>query len=486
MNRLIWHYVSAFVILTLYGGQVCPFIESLTLFQWGVSVFFVLAISFGCQWLYLMNRSLDLDAEIGIGRSYFHTLFIFMGSAVLLGIYNTLMHEFPITSSLKLKFGWLMVGMFISLDLMLNRRLNIMKYLFKEGRQLEIHQSYVSFTSKFLWVAISVTVTVLGVIFLVIVKDLDWIMHAEYGPMEVSISILKEFIFIFGVITGYIVLVMSSYSKNMRHYLDCQNNALDDVVDGNLNAVVPVSSQDEFGWMAQQTNKMIVSLKAQTESLQLTQDASILSLASLAETRDNETGGHIMRTQRYVKSLALVLKDHPSYSVELTDRNIELIYKSAPLHDMGKVGIPDHILLKPGRLTEDEFKVMKRHPNYGKKALQTATRALGANSFMKYAEEIAFTHHEKWDGTGYPRKLKGDEIPLSGRLMAVADVYDALISKRVYKGAMSHDEAKNIIVGDRGTHFDPDIVDAFLSAEEEFIQIAKEFSDKKYKLGTDK
>jgi response regulator RpfG family c-di-GMP phosphodiesterase len=263
-------------------------------------------------------------------------------------------------------------------------------------------------------------------------------------------------------------------------YLHYQNNALSEVTEGNFDAYVPVSSSDEFGIMAKYTNIMIESLKERTELLQQTQDVAILSLASLAETRDNETGAHIMRTQRYVYVLANYLKNDSDYEEALTEENIQLIYKSAPLHDIGKVGIPDNILLKPGRLTDEEFKIMKRHPNYGRKALNSAGKILGKNSFLKFAEEIAFTHHEKWDGSGYPRSLKGAEIPVSGRLMAVADVYDALISKRVYKDAFSHEKAKAIILESSGTHFDPKVVDAFINCESDFVKIAEDFSDEKY------
>ena len=156
----------------------------------------------------------------------------------------------------------------------------------------------------------------------------------------------------------------------------------------------------------------------------------------------------------------------------------DLLFKSAPLHDIGKVGIPDNILLKPGKLSDDEFAIMKTHANLGSESLEVAENELGSSSFLRYAREIAISHHERWDGTGYPCKLQGEQIPLSGRLMAVADVYDALISKRVYKPAFSHEEAKKIIVEGRGTHFDPRIVDVFLASETRFQEIAGEFEDR--------
>jgi putative two-component system response regulator len=220
-----------------------------------------------------------------------------------------------------------------------------------------------------------------------------------------------------------------------------------------------------------------VLVKERTAELELTQEVTIESMATLAEYRDPETGGHIKRTQRYVKALAERLMDNPKFSDVLNNKTIEMLYKSAPLHDIGKVGVQDSILLKPGKLTDEEFDEMKKHTTFGKDAIHAAGERLGPESFLKYAEEIAYTHQEKWDGSGYPQGLKGEEIPLSGRLMAVADVYDALISKRVYKPPFPHKKAVAIIEEGKGQHFDPDMTDAFLDLEEEFRQIAIEFAD---------
>jgi putative two-component system response regulator len=215
-----------------------------------------------------------------------------------------------------------------------------------------------------------------------------------------------------------------------------------------------------------------------TQEIQAIQDVTIQVMASLAETRDNETGNHIRRTQNYVKALAEHLKDHPRFRHFLSDSIIQQLYKSAPLHDIGKVGIPDHILLKPSRLTPEEFEMMKTHTTLGRDAIIQAEKALGMTvDFLQLAKEIAYSHQEKWDGSGYPEGLSGDEIPISARLMALADVYDALISRRVYKEPMSHEEAVAILQAGRGSHFDPDIVDAFLDIQAEFQAIAQRFVD---------
>ncbi|MEB3226096.1 MAG: two-component system response regulator [Synechococcus sp.] len=215
-----------------------------------------------------------------------------------------------------------------------------------------------------------------------------------------------------------------------------------------------------------------------TQEVIAIQDVTIQVMASLAETRDNETGNHIRRTQNYVRVLAQQLQQYERFKGFLTDHTIDMLYKSAPLHDIGKVGIPDAILLKPGRLTPEEFEIMKTHTTLGRDAIIQAEKKLGMEvEFLKLAKEIAYSHQEKWDGTGYPEGLSGDDIPISARLMAIADVYDALISRRVYKEPMSHEQAVGIIQAGRGQHFDPDMVDAFMIIQAKFQAIAAEFSD---------
>jgi cyclic di-GMP phosphodiesterase len=221
-----------------------------------------------------------------------------------------------------------------------------------------------------------------------------------------------------------------------------------------------------------------------TRELVATQDATILSMATLAETRDPETGHHLRRTQGYVRALAQQLCEHPRFRHELDAHAIELLFKSAPLHDIGKVGVPDRILLKPARLTPEEYEEMKRHTIYGYEAIVATEKLLAeaggfpaATSFLRYAREIARSHHEKWDGSGYPDGLRGDDIPLSARLMALADVYDAVTSKRVYKPAHTHAETAAEILQGRGSHFDADVVDAFVARGDEFQAIARSYAD---------
>ena len=206
-------------------------------------------------------------------------------------------------------------------------------------------------------------------------------------------------------------------------------------------------------------------------------DITIQTLASLAETRDAHTGNHVRRTQHYVRALAMQLREHPRFSHYLTDRTIDLLFKSAPLHDIGKVGIPDGILLKPGRLTAQEYEIMKTHARLGRDAIANAERHLGFRAdFLEIAKEITYGHHERWDGTGYPEGLAGDQIPISARLMAVADVYDALAHHRVYRNSVPPERAMEMIAEERGTHFDPDVVDAAVALGGTFRDIALQFA----------
>jgi putative two-component system response regulator len=208
-------------------------------------------------------------------------------------------------------------------------------------------------------------------------------------------------------------------------------------------------------------------LMAQKQELISAQSVTINAFCALAEARDNETGNHIRRTQGYVRALAERLRQHPRFADQLDDERIELLYRSAPLHDVGKVAIPDAILLKPGKLTPEEWRVMKTHCQQGFNAIQSAAQGLdGSADFLRFAREIALCHHERYDGEGYPAGLAGDAIPLSARLMTVADVYDALISRRCYKPAYPHAQAIEMMAAERGRQFDPDVLDALLSADD--------------------
>ena len=199
--------------------------------------------------------------------------------------------------------------------------------------------------------------------------------------------------------------------------------------------------------------------------------ATILGLAKLAEYRDTDTGNHLERIREFTRVIATELAKNPKYSSYITEEYIEDLYLSAVLHDIGKVGIPDAILLKPGELTREEFEAIKLHTVYGGDILKMVESKVKGQSFITLGKEIAYSHHEKWDGTGYPKGLRGEEIPLSTRIVTLADVYDALTSRRSYKHAFSHEQTVNMILEGKGRHFDPDVVAAFMAQERTFQNI---------------
>ena len=479
-QRRLLHYLIAFSILIVYGEQVCPFLESLTLLELALPILGILIIQLIILAFALDHPPQKIPYKKQSKRVFQFEISMFVLGGVAVTLFNTVYYGFPLESGAKLLLAMSQLGFFIAIDLSLFKEWKLSQCLEKTGEMIEPDEHFFSQPKKLvLFTSICAFLTI-GVIFLVINKDLDWFIHVGKGvPLEsAQRSILAELGFVVGVILLYIINLVVGYSRNFSFFLSKETSVLKSATDGDFETQVPVVTNDEFGVMAKHTNLMVRGLKRQTEELQMTRDATILSLASLAETRDNETGNHILRTQRYVKVLAENLREQPEFSTYLNQATIDLLYKSAPLHDIGKVGIPDNILLKPGKLTDEEFKIMKRHPHLGSESLRGAEESLGSNSFLKLAREIALTHHEKWDGTGYPQGLKGNDIPLSGRLMAVADVYDALISKRVYKPAFTHEKAKEIILEWENINFDSRIVNVFLQEEKQFIQIAAELSDK--------
>jgi len=235
---------------------------------------------------------------------------------------------------------------------------------------------------------------------------------------------------------------------------------------------------DDFVGKPFDPSELIARVRTGERILSLeTRDVAIFAMAKLAESRDPETGAHLERVRSYCRVLAKDLASTPKFQSEVDGEFIKLIYLTSPLHDIGKVGIPDSVLLKPGRLSDREFEIMKMHAMLGAQTLDAALQAFPGVKFLQMAREIAATHHERWDGSGYPRGLIGRAIPLSGRIMALADVYDALSSKRVYKDAFTHEIARSMIVKDAGTHFDPDVVEAFVRTEQQFVDIRAQYTE---------
>jgi len=217
---------------------------------------------------------------------------------------------------------------------------------------------------------------------------------------------------------------------------------------------------------------LVEMVKERTNDINALQNAIILWAAEMVEFRDEETGQHVERVQKYIEVLLGAMGKKEIYKPEMESWDIEAFLKSAALHDVGKIKIPDEILLKQGKLADDEFTIMKRHTLYGKMLLESLQDKVPNETFLDYAKILAYMHHEKWNGTGYPESLKGQEIPLQARMMALADVYDALVSERPYKKAFTHDEAMQIIAESRGIQFDPDLADLFLGLSAEISKIS--------------
>ncbi len=477
------HYLAALAVLGIYGSQVCPFLETLSPLQLAgpIAVALVgqmlLRIPLGKAWV------ATAPDELRASRALTLELFLFFAAGIAVSAFNRYVYDFPWESGIKVVSGFFTIGFFVAVDVALAEEHALAKRYRETGASLSAAERRFPVSRKIaIFAAVSALLSTF-VFFLVVNKDLDWLSRVgeDVSFHDAQRSILGEFAFIATVILAYTLTVIASYARNLRYFFDTETEVLRRTNEGDLSGAVPVSTQDEFGVMAHHTNLMVEAIRARTEEVQRTQDVTILSMATLAETRDNETGAHILRTQRYVRALAERMAQDPKFAPDLDTRAIDLLYKSAPLHDIGKVGIPDAILLKPGKLDDDEFDIMKTHAALGGEAIRVAEKEMGeGTSFLAYAREIAETHHEKWDGSGYPNRLAGEAIPLSGRLMAVADVYDALISKRVYKPAFPHEKARDIIVEGRGTHFDPAVVDAFLAVEDRFKDIAADFNDEAY------
>lgn len=265
-------------------------------------------------------------------------------------------------------------------------------------------------------------------------------------------------------------------ASNFGHYIYIlmltTHDRSQDVLEG-LNA-----GADDFVTKPFNPPEIVCRLQTGTRLLTLeTAEMTIFAMAKLAESRDPETGSHLERVRSYCQVLAQHLRAIDKYRDVIDDEFVRLIYQTSPLHDIGKVAIPDCVLLKAGRLDEEEFEIMKTHAAQGAITLEAAMKKYPNAGFLRMARDIALTHHEKYDGSGYPNGLAGENIPLCGRVVALADVYDALTSRRVYKDAFTHHMARSIIVEGKGKHFDPDIVVSFLANEQTFVDIRQRYRD---------
>lgn len=289
----------------------------------------------------------------------------------------------------------------------------------------------------------------------------------------------------------HIPVIMISALDDMESVVRCIESGADDYMVKPFNHTILRARIDACLWKKQmrdresqyqgQIENFNIELQnrvsKQVFEITAAQRSTIFAMAKLAESRDPETGEHLLRIREYVKIICQRLCLLPKYATMIDDNFIENICAASPLHDIGKVGIPDGILLKRGKLTIEEFNIMKTHAGIGAETLREVNRLHPGNDFVRIGIEIAESHHERWDGTGYPHGLAREEIPLVGRILALSDVYDALTSKRCYKEAYSHDMSIEIIIDGRGKHFDPDVVDALVSTKKDFIRIREHYVD---------
>ncbi|MCK6261837.1 HD domain-containing protein [Vibrio sp. ZSDE26] len=468
-------YIIAGIIFGTYGGRVCPMLETLSTNE----IMLHVGVTYSILWFFrhLISNSGNSWCLSNLVR--FDVLIGLIFSLPLAIFYNV-SYEFPLESNFKILFGMALFGFFSGTILQLYAKLEYFDH-WQDNRDASVILSgqRQSMVKQMIMMMSLLLITLTSMLMMVALKDIFWLEHNPERFLDGSgqISVIKEFIYITLVLGGYAGAILVLWTKLMKKILFSQERTLIEVTQGELNKRLPIFEHNELGSMASLTNQMLDSLQSSQDEVKTTRDVAIVSLSALAESRDNETGAHILRTQEYVKALAIELSNVDKYKTLLTPNYIELLYKSAPLHDVGKVGIPDSVLLKPGKLTPEEFEIMKTHPEIGATALSMAEKQLGTSTFLQLAKEISLSHHEKWDGSGYPNQLVGENIPLSGRLMALADVYDALISKRVYKEAFSHEKAVSIILKGKGNHFDPQVVDAFTAIEGRFIEIAAHFQD---------
>jgi putative two-component system response regulator len=283
----------------------------------------------------------------------------------------------------------------------------------------------------------------------------DWEMPSPDG--EALCRMVRE------ISTNYVYFILLTSHRSSEHIITGLSAGADDFI------TKPFDPQELL--LRVRTGERILSLESR--------DMVVFSMAQLAESRDRETGKHLERVRKYAQLLTRTLMTFPQFADQIDDRFAQLVYETSPLHDIGKVGIPDSILLKRGRLTPDEFAVMKTHTTIGAATLDAALEKFPDARFLRFARDIVACHHERYDGTGYPRGLQGEDIPLCARIVAVADVYDACTSHRVYRPAMPHQTVVRAIKAGSGTHFDPAIVKAFLQVEDQFARICRELADVK-------
>jgi HD-GYP domain-containing protein (c-di-GMP phosphodiesterase class II) len=450
----IGHYAAAAAILTIYGVGVCNFIGSLHPALWFATVAGTLALQL------IIRTRLELAIVTAAqpaerpSRAFLLEVGIFLGGATTVGLLNYVWHAFPAASAFKSAVGFAAVGMFAATDQAIAHILDRFETGGLRRERPTIRWPLVLRLAALATAILVFSITIAG---LVLLRILDSGVASE---QETKALIATELAFVAIVFAAYVANLLRGVGRLLHRSLKEQIEALALAKTSLSGRRAVVATECELGWVAGEINAMLDQLAAKASEAARANDAILRGLLTLASARDNETALHIRRTQTYVAMLAEDLA-RTDPSTGLGDEDVQRLAAAAPLHDIGKVAVPDAILRKPGKLTAEEFAIIQGHVAAGVEVIDTVIAEVGTTPFLATARDLIAGHHEKYDGTGYPAGRAGDAIPLAARIMAVADVYDALRTARVYKPALSHAAAADIIRKGAGTHFDPRVVAAF-------------------------
>ena len=473
------HHVLAVAFLTIYGYRVCNFISGLDVLVWTSTVVPIVLAQWAARTAFSHKVVALSPPEQKPRLAFAAEVAVFVAGGAAVGALNTLVHGFPAGSGVKVLIGFMAVGLFAGADQAASR---IMARYDEGGLTRRVSTvrwslfARVGTTAAFILAFMTVIACLL---IMRVVED-----SASYDRAT-FLRLSTEFGFVLIVFLVYVANLIRGLARVVDRGLREQVETLEQsrTVLGARRAIV--GTGDEIGLVATELNGLLDTLEQTTRTAARANEAMIRGLVGLAGARDNETGLHLKRTQLYLTELCRELARHRTFADALTEEAIARLVAAAPLHDIGKVAIPDAILRKPGKLTEAEFAIMKTHVTEGLRVIDDVIAEVGATPFLSTVRDVVAGHHERYDGRGYPFGLAADAIPLAGRLMAVADVYDALRSARVYKPAVSQDEARRIIEEGAGSHFDPRIVAAFLAVEPEIHRISQRFSDDGATLNSD-
>lgn len=465
------HHAVAGVMLSIYGYHVCNFINGLAVATWVFSLVPILIAQWVVRTL-LAHRIVSHSSTAFRPRNaLLAEVAVFAVGGTLLGALNVVAWGFPPGSGMKMTLGFTCAGLFAGADAALAR---MMARFEQGGLDAAAFGKRAPFALRFGLATALVMSSLVAICALLVLRAFE---DGAHGQPTNFARVAVELLFVLCVFMAYTFNLVRGLGRLIGSVLNEQISTLRASHGSVAHRRAVVASADELGTITHEINTLLDALEESDRNAARANETTIRGLVALAGARDNETGLHLRRTQIYVELIARQLAVEPDWANLPDEESIQLLRAAAPLHDIGKVGIPDRVLLKPGRLTDDEFALMQTHVALGLGVLDGIEEEVGVTPFLQTVRHVIAGHHERWDGKGYPAGLAGEDIPLAGRIMAVADVYDALRSSRVYKPSMSREDARRIIVEGAGAHFDARIVSAFLLVEPEIARTAERLSD---------